>query len=94
MNLPIEQVERIEVIRGPGSILYGEYAFSGVINVVTYTNTNRGFVGYSRYNSPVAGGTLYRELAEGVTISLNLSFNALGAVVESANVLTGVSVVR
>jgi iron complex outermembrane receptor protein len=73
MNLPIEQVERIEVIRGPGSILYGEYAFSGVINVVTYTNTNRGFVGYSRYNSPVAGGTLYRELAEGVTISLNLS---------------------
>ncbi|MBN1609527.1 MAG: TonB-dependent receptor [Polyangiaceae bacterium] len=28
-------VERIEVVRGPGSVLYGTNAFSGVINVVT-----------------------------------------------------------
>jgi outer membrane receptor protein involved in Fe transport len=31
----IEDVERIEVVRGPGSVLYGTGAFSGVINVVT-----------------------------------------------------------
>jgi iron complex outermembrane receptor protein len=35
-ELPIAQVERIEVIRGPGSALYGEGAFAGLINVVTY----------------------------------------------------------
>ena len=34
--IPIEQVERIEVIRGPGSGLYGEWAYLGVINVMTY----------------------------------------------------------
>jgi outer membrane receptor for ferrienterochelin and colicins len=33
--LPISAVESIEVIRGPGSALYGANAFLGVINVVT-----------------------------------------------------------
>jgi len=32
---PIDVIDRIEVIRGPGSVLYGTYAFSGVINIVT-----------------------------------------------------------
>ena len=35
LNLPIEQVERIEAIRGPGSSVYGEYAYIGVVNVIT-----------------------------------------------------------
>ncbi|MCE9687991.1 TonB-dependent receptor [Shewanella sp. AS16] len=34
-RLPLSQFERIEVIRGPGSSLYGEFAFSGVINVIS-----------------------------------------------------------
>lgn len=33
--IPIEAVENIEVIRGPGSALYGANAFLGVINIVT-----------------------------------------------------------
>ena len=33
--LPIQMVERIEVIRGPASALYGANAFLGVINIVT-----------------------------------------------------------
>ena len=32
---PIDAVERIEIIRGPGSAVYGADAFSGVINVIT-----------------------------------------------------------
>lgn len=32
---PLAQVERVEVIRGPGSALYGSSAFTGVINIVT-----------------------------------------------------------
>jgi iron complex outermembrane receptor protein len=34
-ELPLEAVERVEVIRGPGSALYGADAFAGVINIVT-----------------------------------------------------------
>jgi iron complex outermembrane receptor protein len=36
-GLPLENVSRIEVIRGPGSALYGAEAFSGVINITTKT---------------------------------------------------------
>ncbi len=32
---PLDQVERIEVIRGPASVLYGAGAMAGVINIVT-----------------------------------------------------------
>ena len=34
-GMPIEAISRIEVIRGPGSALYGADAFAGVINIVT-----------------------------------------------------------
>lgn len=34
-ELPVENISRIEVIRGPGSAIYGADAFSGVINVIT-----------------------------------------------------------
>lgn len=34
-GLPLENVSRIEVIRGPGSALYGAEAFAGVINITT-----------------------------------------------------------
>lgn len=35
MELPIEAIQQVEVIRGPGSALYGADAFAGVINIIT-----------------------------------------------------------
>lgn len=35
MIIPVENIQRVEVIRGPGSALYGADAFAGVINIVT-----------------------------------------------------------
>ncbi|MDC0663482.1 TonB-dependent receptor plug domain-containing protein [Marinobacter sp. SS21] len=34
-TLPLDAIRQIEVVRGPGSVLYGTNAFSGVINIVT-----------------------------------------------------------
>ena len=34
-RFPIDQIERIEIIRGPGSVIYGGYAEMAVINIVT-----------------------------------------------------------
>ncbi len=35
LEMPIEAIQQVEVIRGPGSALYGADAFAGVINIVT-----------------------------------------------------------
>jgi len=34
-NMPLEDIERIEVIRGPGASLWGSNAVNGVINIIT-----------------------------------------------------------
>jgi iron complex outermembrane receptor protein len=35
LQIPIKNVERIEVVRGAGSVLYGDAAIAGLINVIT-----------------------------------------------------------
>ena len=35
LGFPLEIVSRIEVIRGPGSVLYGTNAYAGVVNIIT-----------------------------------------------------------
>ena len=32
---PLESIDQIEIIRGPGSVLYGSNAYAGVINIIT-----------------------------------------------------------
>ena len=39
-NIPLDNVSRIEFIRGPGSAVYGSNAFTGVINIITQNNRN------------------------------------------------------
>ncbi|WP_415392985.1 TonB-dependent receptor domain-containing protein [Paracoccus sp. SJTW-4] len=38
-NVPLDAIERIEVVRGPMSTLYGSDAMGGVINIITKKNT-------------------------------------------------------
>lgn len=44
--LPLDHVKQIEVIKGPGSALYGTNAFAGVVNIVTWdgSSLDGGFV--------------------------------------------------
>ncbi|XXX76976.1 TonB-dependent receptor [Sorangium sp. So ce134] len=54
----LEDVERIEIVRGPGSVLYGTGAFSGVVNIVTKgrpTATSVGFGVGTADNSLIRG---------------------------------------
>ena len=34
-GIPLEAIERLEIIRGPGSVMYGSNAFSGVMDIIT-----------------------------------------------------------
>ncbi len=36
-HFPLEQIDRIEIIRGPGSIIHGNFAEMGVINIISKT---------------------------------------------------------
>ncbi len=66
-GIPIESVERIEVVRGSGSVLYGEGATAGVIVITT-----KGGAGSARENGgyayAAAGEDHLRELRAGVTV--------------------------
>jgi len=35
LSVPLDIIEQLEVIRGPGSVLYGTNAYAGVVNIVT-----------------------------------------------------------
>ncbi|MCZ6916209.1 MAG: TonB-dependent receptor [Gemmatimonadetes bacterium] len=40
LSIPLDDIDRMEMVRGPGSALYGANAFSGVINMRTPTARN------------------------------------------------------
>ncbi len=67
--IPINAIEAIEVIRGPGSALYGANAFLGVVNIVTRkAHDSRlelgGEVGLIR-DRPAAGAELFGSATSG-----------------------------
>jgi len=56
-------VEKVEIIRGPASLLYGSNAMGGVINIITRKNSKEGFSGsvgasYGSYNTQKYYGTI------------------------------------
>lgn len=62
-RLSISNVERIEILRGPSSSIYGSEAMAGVINIITRTSANPLGVDldlrYRSFNSLDAGLTTY-----------------------------------
>jgi len=62
-SIPLSGVERIEILRGPGTVLYGDNAVGGVINIVT----KRG-VGKPTFNANLLAGS-FGLIRENVTCS-------------------------
>lgn len=66
MNFPLQMVDKIEVLRGPGSTMYGAGSFYATINVITKTGenygTNRALLGAGSYEY-LTGGTNLRTHA-------------------------------
>jgi iron complex outermembrane receptor protein len=85
-QIPVAQIETIEIIRGPGSVIYGDYAYAGAIDVKTRKTGNQVCGRYSSYHSAYGGGgtVSYESPEKNLNISLNLyGWNSDGADVEA-----------
>lgn len=91
LSIPTEQVERIEVIRGPGSTIYGEFAYSGVVNVITRKKQNQAYMRYGDFGHKTLGGVLTHG-RPGEDWHTSLSFS--GTNIDSDGVKTGPDVLR
>ncbi len=61
---PLANIERVEVIRGPGSAIYGSGAFTGVINIVSRKRVNQLAIGVGENNQRNADINLSKTLGE------------------------------
>jgi len=72
--IPVEQIDRIEVIRGPGSVVYGDFAFMGLVNIITRKQGTRALL---RHESPhpatLGAARVGSKSGDRVTWSLNVS---------------------
>ncbi len=48
--IPVDSIERIEVVRGPMSSLYGSDALGGVVNIITKNRSEMVGYRYRRYH--------------------------------------------
>lgn len=86
LNLPVELVDHIEVIRGPGSAVHGEFAYAGVLNVITRKQSDGGFVRADEHDTYTAGAFKHWQSDDGRTGG---SLNVGGWASRGAGVDTG-----
>ena len=74
-SLPLDSIERIEVIKTPASVLYGPAAVGGVINIITKKPIKplegSASVGYGSFDRKEATATVSGLLENGFTYGLN-----------------------
>ncbi len=58
-SIPLQNIERIEIMRGGGSVLYGDGAVGGAINIITRTPETPGVSGYAELT---AGSFSHKEI--------------------------------
>ncbi|NKN31871.1 TonB-dependent receptor plug domain-containing protein [Marichromatium bheemlicum] len=74
LNIPLEQIERIEVIRGPGSSVHGEYAFAGVVNLITRTRDRAlGVMAGEGAERGINGRWFWEDPTRDLAFSINLA---------------------
>ncbi|WP_027183874.1 TonB-dependent receptor plug domain-containing protein [Desulfovibrio inopinatus] len=67
--IPLDNVERVEVMRGPGSVLYGASAMGGVINIITKRGkgdvSGKVSMEYGSFNHVQPRGSIQGSVADG-----------------------------
>jgi len=71
LNIPVQSIDRIEVVRGPMSVIYGDNAFFGSINIITNkveATPNLASVSYGNNGARQAFGRLRKEFDDGFVV--------------------------
>ena len=77
-KVPLSNIERVEVVRGGNSSLWGNMAVAGVINIVTKRPAdNSGEASLSASSSGTLSGSLSKNFVLSDTLSLNLALDKL-----------------
>ena len=74
LDLPVDIIERIELLRGPASALYGNGAFNGAINVVTRHKKDDGsalFFGGGSYGYMTGGARTFVALGSATALQMD-----------------------
>jgi iron complex outermembrane receptor protein len=68
MDFPLQLIDKIEVLRGPGSTMYGAGSFYATINIITKTgnryDTNRLLLGAGSYEYLTGGTNLHTQAGD------------------------------
>jgi len=83
-QIPVEMIERIEVVKGPGSALYGSDAVAGVINIITRKipekPTGRAGVSYGWYKvkEKVKNSVIVKPSDDGKSRNMSQAYVSFG----------------
>lgn len=88
LDFPVDLIERIEVIRGAGSVLYGSGAISGVINIITKSsntsNTNLAFLSGATHNNYRAG-TFFATQLQDINVAVDAYYHDTDKMLETTD---------
>lgn len=78
-GFPLASIERIEVLRGPGSVLYGSNAFTGTVNIITKTSNGasvsaRGGA-FGTIGASAEAGTSFKTLLGDARFDAGMQYN-------------------
>ncbi|CAM2006327.1 TonB-dependent receptor [Acanthopleuribacter pedis] len=71
-NMTLSNIKQVEIIRGPGSALYGSNAFLGVVNIVTDNSRNEAGGSFGSWNRREIYANVSQEV-EGMTLAVSAS---------------------
>ncbi len=68
-HVMLYDVERVEVIRGPGSTMWGTNASSGVVNIITVKDRNTVAIGSGNYGRREVAANFHSEVAPALKVN-------------------------
>ncbi len=78
-TLPVDNIQRLDIVRGPASVLYGSDAMGGAVNIITRSDQKKGFGGEIRTSVGSFGKKQLRIMQSGGFERFGYVFTAGGS---------------